>query len=59
MLKNRGGGGDNTVGGTGIAELGVTIGPKASNAPCLDISLQSFAGKCEGIAGNIEATWKF
>lgn len=47
-------------GGTGIVELGVTIAPKkGGNTPALDISLQGFVGKCQGITGSVQATWKY
>lgn len=41
-------------------ELGATIAPKQDhNAPFLVISLKGFAGKCKGIAGNVQSTWTF
>ncbi|MDR3560053.1 MAG: autotransporter domain-containing protein [Negativicutes bacterium] len=43
-------------GGSGIVEFGVT--KKYANSS-IDLSLQGFSGKTKGIAGNIEATWKF
>jgi len=46
-------------GGSAIVELGVTIGSKNNKNHFFDLNLQGFAGKCKGIAGNVEATWKF
>ena len=46
-------------GGSGIVELGVTLGSKNNKNHFFDLSLQGFAGKVKGIAGNVEVTWKF
>lgn len=46
-------------GGSGIIELGVTIGQKNNKNHFFDLSLQGFVGKCKGIAGSVESTWKF
>jgi hypothetical protein len=45
-------------GGTGICELGFTLGKK--NAPFnADVSVSAFTGKREGFAAGIDLNWKF
>lgn len=46
-------------GSTGIVEVGVTLGSKNNKNHFFDLSLQGFAGKVKGIAGNVEVTWRF
>jgi len=46
-------------GGSAIVELGVTVGRKNNKNHFFDLSLQGFAGKVKGIAGNVEVNWRF
>ena len=45
-------------GGTGIAELGVTLGSPA-NSLKLDIGVQGYAGKRQGVTGSLKVNWTF
>ena len=46
-------------GGTGIMEIGLTKENKTGKGPTLDLGLQGFCGKTRGIAGTVQAAWKF
>jgi hypothetical protein len=46
-------------GNTGIAELGLTFVPNPASPLSLDVGLQGYAGKREGIMGNIKVNYRF
>ena len=46
-------------GGTGILEVGLTKESKDGKGPTLDFGLQGFCGKARGVAGTMQASWKF
>lgn len=46
-------------GGAGILEIGLTREGKDGKEPTLDIGLQGFCGKIRGVAGTVQASWKF
>ncbi|MDY0242657.1 MAG: autotransporter outer membrane beta-barrel domain-containing protein, partial [Rhodospirillaceae bacterium] len=46
-------------GGTGIGELGVAIKPSAEMPLSLDLGLQGYAGKREGVTGSLKAVFRF
>ena len=46
-------------GGSGIAEMGLSVQPSPSRPLFVDIGLQGYAGKREGVTGNIQLRYRF
>ena len=46
-------------GSTGIGELGITLTPSSSIPVSLDLGVQGYVGKREGVSGTIQLQWKF
>ncbi|GHU05873.1 hypothetical protein FACS1894205_6510 [Alphaproteobacteria bacterium] len=46
-------------GGTGIGEIGLAIKPSAEQPLSLDLGLQGYLGKREGVTGSLRARWEF
>jgi outer membrane autotransporter protein len=46
-------------GGTGVGELGLTFKPSTTMPVSLDLGLQGYAGKREGLAGSLQAKFEF
>ena len=46
-------------GSTGMGELGITLTPSATIPVSLDLGVQGYVGKREGVSGTIQLQWKF
>ena len=46
-------------GNTGIGELGLTITPSSKRPLALDLGIQGYVGKREGITGSLQIRWQF
>ncbi len=46
-------------GSSGLLELGYIMQPKGVNDPAIDINLQGWGGKKQGVTGNVNFVWKF
>ncbi|GHU28601.1 hypothetical protein FACS189497_04480 [Betaproteobacteria bacterium] len=46
-------------GDTGLLEVGLTVTPSARKGWSLDFSVQGYAGKREGVTGNVKAEYQF
>ena len=46
-------------GGSSMLELGYIWQPKAANDPAIDLGLQGWAGKKQGLTANVNFVWKF
>ncbi|WP_418307956.1 autotransporter domain-containing protein [Phascolarctobacterium faecium] len=46
-------------GGSSMLELGYIWQPKAANDPAIDLGLQGWAGKKQGLTANVSFVWKF
>ncbi|MCC8158467.1 MAG: autotransporter domain-containing protein [Phascolarctobacterium sp.] len=46
-------------GSSGLLELGYILQPKGVNDPTINIGLQGWGGKKQGITGNVNFVWKF
>jgi len=46
-------------GGTGMAELGVNLKPVPDSAVSLDLGIQGFTGKREGVSGSLQVKFEF
>ncbi|HIU17683.1 MAG TPA: hypothetical protein IAB01_04430, partial [Candidatus Avidesulfovibrio excrementigallinarum] len=44
---------------TGMGELGITLTPSATIPVSLDLGVQGYVGKREGVSGTIQLQWKF
>jgi autotransporter-associated beta strand protein len=47
------------TGGTGIVELGFLVTPSASSPVAVDLGIQGYAGKREGVTGNLRLNYFF
>ena len=46
-------------GSTGIGELGITLTPSSSIPVSLDLGVQGYVGRREGVSGTLQLQWKF
>ena len=46
-------------GSTGMGELGITLTPSSTIPVSLDLGVQGYVGKREGVSGTIQLQWKF
>lgn len=46
-------------GSSGMLELGYILQPKSANDPAIDIGLQGWAGKKQGVSGSVNFVWTF
>ncbi len=46
-------------GSSGLLELGYILQPKGVNDPTINIGLQGWGGKKQGVTGNVNFVWKF
>ena len=46
-------------GATGMGELGLAFKPSASSGLSLDLGVQGYTGKREGVSGSFQVKWAF
>ena len=46
-------------GSSGMGELGITLTPSATIPVSLDLGVQGYVGRREGVSGTLQLQWKF
>jgi hypothetical protein len=46
-------------GGTGIVEIGLTVKPSPDHPVSVDLGIQAYAGKREGMSGSLKLEYRF